>query len=198
MKPFSQVFLEAKMQAVQPNFDLRNVLWFRGSQNRTPGLERNVEEKVPTKIASLAKKLNGKASVVIPGTPILKFSRSYSGMQNWGYGVYMSNDVDWALRYGNFLLVAEMAPQRIAVMEFDDYVNSTPGTLGGEIKLHVIKAGIYDDMRAQAGKMAGIVKKLTGQPYAALYVNAHRGELRGQVCVFNPVAIEARWTIEPN
>jgi hypothetical protein len=121
-----------------------------------------------------------------------RISRTYSGMSNWGFGVYLATDIPWARRYGNTIMIAEIDPALVLAIDHRDFVNETPGTAGG--RLYTFLHEETYDWSEQAAIMFKMVKRI--KPNAkALFVQTDP-DGSGQICVFNKNYLTAKWVFE--
>jgi hypothetical protein len=121
-----------------------------------------------------------------------KISRTYSGMSNWGFGVYFASDLNWATRYGDCITAVTVDASTILAIRADDFAQRLAGTSGGELQRRLTaKAG--ERMSDQASVMGAVVRGLK-RGARALYVATEAD--RGQLCVFSAQAIYPRFYFE--
>ena len=121
-----------------------------------------------------------------------KISRTYSGMSNWGFGVYFASTVQWAMRYGENITCVTISPNEILAIRADDFAQEIEGTVGAAFRKKLVaKAG--DSMRDQAPVIASVVRSMK-RGAKALYVETSPGE--GQICVFGKSAIYPKFYFE--
>lgn len=122
-----------------------------------------------------------------------KISKTYSGMSNWGFGVYVTNSINWAARYGNNILVCTFDPETIFHITHRDFLDKNPETNGGKLAL-LLESEVGTSWADQAREMFRIVKKLDRKAKAIFVQTDDIGN--GQMCVFNKNYIDAKYFFE--
>jgi hypothetical protein len=115
----------------------------------------------------------------------LKIHKKYSGMSNFGFGIYFSDSLDWAQRYGNFITVAEMHPEYILAMDYSK--REEEDSVAHRIMSYVYKKG-GDSYAEQAKHFYRAVKSID-KTKRALFIVDGRNANAGQVVVFDPTMI---------
>jgi hypothetical protein len=153
-----------------------------------------VRDGIPETIADLVQQGSVSRVYRLTNQTPFKISRTYSGMSNWGFGVYFASDLEWARRYGDCVTVVQISPEDILAIKADDFARRTPGTLGAKLhdKLDA-KVGGDASMAEQASAFGAVVRSLK-KGAKALYVATEPG--RGQICVFGTQAIYPRFYFE--
>lgn len=165
--------------------------WYRGVEEIKTSHWKVREDKLPTDLVKETERYRTGAMYELYNHEF-RVSRSYAGMSNWGFGVYVTNSIDWAKRYGNNILVCRVDPADILHISFDDFRNQTPDTLGG--RLAILLHEQTDSMAEQAAIMYKMVKKIDRKAKALFVQTDHDGS--GQMCVFNKNYIDAKWFFE--
>lgn len=170
---------------IQINTDLnQDTLWFRGSEYGLPsnalgGVFTKPDDRLPDAVNGLFEHTN--RIYRLTRSYQFRISRTYSGMSNWGFGVYFSNRLDWAKRYGSTIVVAAVDPNVILTINDMDFSGRVDGTTGGE--LAKIVNAVSDSWDDQAKIMFGAVKKIKKDAKALFVRTSEEGD--GQMCVFN-------------
>lgn len=124
-----------------------------------------------------------------------KITRKYSGMSNWGYGIYFSQNLDWAMRYGKFILVCMINPKDILSINADDFSDSISKTTGNYIREEISKnlgeELLNTSMEDQMPEFTKVTKKYN-RSKKALYVGINE-EKSGQLVVYTKNIIFPRY-----
>jgi hypothetical protein len=119
-----------------------------------------------------------------------KVHRTYNGRSNFGFGIYLTGDLDWANQYGNYITVANINPDYILSGNWDDRENID--TVMGAVYTKV-KQLAGDRMADQAKVFYRAIKSVNSKK-KALYVQTSSG--KGQLIVYDPSIIHASAVIE--
>jgi hypothetical protein len=157
-------------------------IWRRPSPDLPDSLNGLLEQELTTHVYGLSYNLP------------FKISRTYSGMSNWGFGVYFASTVPWAMRYGENITCVKIDKESILAIRADDFAHETEGTAGGELRKRLnAKTGNSRMMSEEATVMAAVVRSMK-KSAKALYVETSHGE--GQICVFGKAAIYPKFYFE--
>lgn len=171
--------------------------WFRGQSNgMSTRFLGNVWSRpsadLPDEINALFKYTNRIYRI----TSNFEFTirRTYEGMSNWGFGVYVTNRLDWAKRYGSTIVVSSVDPESILHINHMDFVNGDENTAGGLLKKRL--EAHSDSIREQAPIMSKVVKTIKRNAKALFVQTDEDGS--GQMCVFSKAVIQARYCFDLN
>lgn len=118
-----------------------------------------------------------------------KISRTYSGMSNFGYGVYFATSIDWARRYGDYVTVAAINPDYVLKIDWNE--RDVAGSLAKKVMDKVqLLGGIR--LADQASSFYKAVKSID-RTKKALFIES--GEEGGQLVVYNPDIIIPKMVI---
>jgi hypothetical protein len=180
----------------QPEYSLPKY-WFRGITDealRSTSTWKAPERKIPQDIKDIVKgHIQGPLYEIYNYQ--FKVSRTYAGMSNWGFGVYVTNDINWASRYGNNILICQVDPEDILHIHHRDFVDHTPDTHGGKLA-DLLENEAGQSLSEQAAIMFKMVKKIKKNAKALFVQTSPDGE--GQMCVFNKDYINAKWVFGIN
>lgn len=184
--------------------------WYRAVSQKPRGIENYLKsEEVTNMSVEQMQKLNMDSDVIeiLKDNPELrctyiwrydfKIKREYTGLQNFGYAIYLSNSLDWARRYGDFIFCCGVDSDIIAVVEdwSEDY--DTAGTLANKIITFFKQRGL-DMYSEQATWFYRLVKKFAGNDKKALLVNdSGKDRLNGQLAVYDTSKIYCSYILHP-
>jgi hypothetical protein len=121
-----------------------------------------------------------------------RIGRTYSGRSNFGFGIYLTGEVDWARRYGDFITVAYIDPALILAGNWSD--RDTPGTVMHAVMEKVKSlSGDRMNMGAQARVFYRAIKAVD-RTKKALYVQTGAGG--GQLAVYDKSIIHSNSVME--
>lgn len=181
-------------------------VWFRGtselpknikikSQSQyayyTGATPQPIKQEVPPIVEQLYN--DGKIETIYYAYPYgteWKIPRKYTGMSNFGFGVYFANSLDWAERYGEYITVALINPEFILNINWNerDIENTTAHRLMTKVRS---LGGI--NIRDQASVFYRSVKSID-KTKKALFVQVDEDE--GQLAVYDPSIIKVSCVIE--
>ena len=172
MRNFINIINEGLTPPTQRKF------WYRGVESIRPSQVGHRPIVPPQEIATDLKE-EGVDRIYQLSNYEFRISRTYAGMSNWGFGVYMTTSIPWAARYGQNIIVSEIDPSSILTIAHRDFVDRAEGTSGG--KLAELLYRETDSMREQAPIMFQMVKKIKRNAKALFVQTDEDGH--GQICV---------------
>lgn len=187
---------------VNENFGSNEIpkIWYRGTQEfpknvQTKSFSRfayyqgakpdKIKEPIPDEIVNLYN--DGKLETInyLYPTANWKISRTYQGMSNFGFGIYFTNSIEWAQRYGDYITCVQISPNYILKIKWEE--RDIEGTTANKVMNYVRKnAGM--NVRDQASYFYRAVKSVD-KTKKAMYVEVSDGE--GQLVVFDSTIIHS-------